>query len=78
MLTRCLACHGQDGTQGLDLTTYVSALAGGAGGPAIVPGNAAASLLVEKQSGSQPHYSQLTADELEIMVTWIGAGAPEN
>ena len=78
MLTRCLACHGQDGTQGLDLTTYVSALAGGAGGPAIVPGNAAASLLVEKQSGSQPHYSQLTADELEILMTWIDAGGPEN
>jgi len=78
MLTRCLACHGEGGTQGLDLTTYVSARAGGAGGPAIVPGNTAASLLVEKQSGSQAHYSQLTADELEILMTWIDAGAPEN
>jgi hypothetical protein len=78
MLTRCLACHGEDGTQGLDLRTYVSALAGGAGGPAIVPGNVASSLLVEKQSGGQPHYSQLTADEVEILMTWIDAGAPED
>jgi mono/diheme cytochrome c family protein len=78
ILAPCTACHGENGSQGLDLTTYASALAGGAGGPAIVPGDVAASLLLVKQTGEQPHYVQLTPEQIEIIDDWIAAGAPEN
>ena len=74
---RCAACHGEDGIQGLDLTTYESMMAGSQSGPVVVPGDPEASLLVMKQSGAQPHFGQLTPDELQLMIEWIEAGAPE-
>jgi nitrate/TMAO reductase-like tetraheme cytochrome c subunit len=75
--TRCIGCHGQAGLQGLNLTTYQAALAGSDNGPVIVPGDPDASLLVKKQSGEQPHFGQLTPDELDRVIEWIAAGAPE-
>jgi mono/diheme cytochrome c family protein len=77
LTTRCGSCHGEAGIQGLNLTTYATAMAGGASGPVIVPGDPQASLLVQKQSGEQPHFGQLSPDELEMMIDWIEAGAPE-
>ena len=74
---RCGACHGENGIQGLNLTTYQSALQGGSNGPVIIPGDAAASPLVQKQSGSLPHFGQLTPEELTLVIDWINAGAPE-
>jgi mono/diheme cytochrome c family protein len=74
---RCGSCHGQGGIQGLNLTSYESTLAGGAGGPAVVPGDPQASLLVQKQSGAQPHFGQLTPDELKLVIRWINDGAAE-
>jgi nitrate/TMAO reductase-like tetraheme cytochrome c subunit len=74
---RCGGCHGENGIQGLNLTTYASALAGGSSGPAVVPGDAQASLLVQKQSGAQPHFGQLTPEELELVIQWIEDGAAE-
>lgn len=76
--SRCGSCHGDGGVQGLNLTTYQTALAGGQNGPAIVPGDPDASLLVKKQSGDKPHFSQLAPDELQLVIDWIAAGAPEN
>jgi nitrate/TMAO reductase-like tetraheme cytochrome c subunit len=76
---RCGACHGEESpVEGLDLTSYATALAGGNGGPAIVPGDPEASLLVRVQSGEQRHFGQLTAEELDLIIEWIAAGAPEN
>jgi nitrate/TMAO reductase-like tetraheme cytochrome c subunit len=75
--SRCGSCHGENGIMGLNLTTYQTAMQGGADGPVIVPGDAAASLLVQKQSGATPHFSQLTPEELQLVVDWINAGAPE-
>jgi mono/diheme cytochrome c family protein len=77
LTARCGACHGDDGIQGLNLSTYQTAMAGSSSGPVIVPGDLAASLVVEKQSGDQPHFGQLTPDELETVIAWIEAGAPE-
>lgn len=75
---RCSACHGSaGGFQGLDLTSYTSMIEGGASGPAIVPGDPDASLLVVKQTGEQPHFGQLSPEELELVIGWIAAGAPE-
>jgi nitrate/TMAO reductase-like tetraheme cytochrome c subunit len=75
---RCGSCHGQDGIQGLDLTTYAEAMQSGASGPAIIPGDAEGSLLVQKQNQSQPHFGQFNAEELDLVIEWINAGAPEN
>ncbi|HJW89174.1 MAG TPA: c-type cytochrome domain-containing protein, partial [Anaerolineales bacterium] len=76
--TRCGSCHGPTGSlQGLDLTSYQTALKGGTGGPAIVPGDAENSLVVIKQSGAQPHFGQLAPEELDLVIEWIQAGAPE-
>jgi mono/diheme cytochrome c family protein len=77
LTARCGSCHGEAGIQDLNLTTYAGVLAGGANGPAIVPGDAAASLLVQKQTASQPHFGQLTPEELAVVQEWISAGAPE-
>jgi len=74
---RCESCHGEDGLQGLNLTTYQSAMKGGTNGPVIIPGDANGSPLVQKQSGATPHFGQLTPEELALVIDWISAGAPE-
>ena len=78
MVGRCGPCHGVNGLQNLNLTTYESVLQGGKNGPAIVPGNPQKSLLISVQMGSQPHFGQFHPDELELINQWILAGAPEN
>ena len=75
--SRCGSCHSENGIQGLNLTTYQGAMQGGTDRPVITPGDATGSLLVQKQSGAQPHFSQLTPEELAIVIDWINAGAPE-
>lgn len=73
---KCSACHGAGALGGLNLTTYEDAMRGGTSGPAIVPGDSAASLLIQvQQSGSHP--GQLTPEELAQVIEWIDAGAPE-
>jgi cytochrome b subunit of formate dehydrogenase/mono/diheme cytochrome c family protein len=73
---RCGSCHGRTAVSGLNLSTYQNALQGGSRGPAIVPGNPDASILVQVQSlGGHP--GQLTIDELNQVIQWILAGAPE-
>jgi len=75
--SRCGSCHGDGGIQGLNLTTYATALAGSQNGPVILPGDAAGSLLIARQTGPQPHFGQLTPEELDLVRDWIDAGAPE-
>lgn len=76
---RCGACHGPQGAlQGLDLTSYETALQGGSSGAVILPGDPAASLLIQKQSAGQPHFGQLNQTELEIVSQWIEIGAPQD
>jgi hypothetical protein len=71
---RCVSCHG--GTAGLHLDTYEGVVAGGNLGPAIIPGNAEESLLVQLQRSGHPN--SLAPRELEWIVEWINAGAPES
>ncbi len=75
--TRCGGCHGDTAIQGLNLTTYTSAMRGGQNGAVILPGDAANSLLIQKQTGDMPHFGQLSPDELELVRRWIEIGAPE-
>jgi nitrate/TMAO reductase-like tetraheme cytochrome c subunit len=71
---RCVACHG--GTAGLYLDSYEGAMAGGNLGPAIVPGDAENSALVQLQREGHPN--SLAPRELEWVIEWIDAGAPES
>jgi mono/diheme cytochrome c family protein len=73
---RCGSCHGRTAVGGLSLGTYQGALKGGKSGPGIVPGNPDASSIVQKQS-TGGHPGQLSIDELNQVINWILAGAPE-
>jgi hypothetical protein len=79
----CPGCHG--GTSGLTVTTVASLLAGGGHGPAIVPGNADASILYQKISPTPPFGSRMPlggpymADTtIAFFRTWINEGAQNN
>ncbi|HEY4688910.1 MAG TPA: cytochrome b/b6 domain-containing protein [Anaerolineae bacterium] len=76
LTTGCGACHVQATLGDLSLKTYADALKGGKSGPAIVPGDPDASLLIQIQSKGG-HPGQLSADELARFIAWIEAGAPE-
>lgn len=75
---RCASCHGSGALAGLNLTTYPLVRQGGQSGPAIVSGDPASSLLIKKQSGTLPHFGQLSPSELQVVTKWIEAGAPES
>ena len=74
----CHSCHGPDLQQAeLDLQTRDAILAGGKGGPAIVPRDPGASLLLQKiASGSMPQGgAKLGDDKIDLIRMWIEAGA---
>lgn len=73
---RCSTCHGVTKVGGLSLATYQEALAGGNSGPGIVPGDPDASTVVQIQSQGG-HPGQLSEEELQQVIEWIEAGAPE-
>jgi hypothetical protein len=73
----CTGCHGaslQSG--GLDLSSYTAAVAGGAGGAGVVPGDAAGSVIVQVQEAGG-HPGQLSAADLDLIREWIDGGAVE-
>lgn len=77
----CVACHGaREVESGLRLDSFEDALRGGDAGPAIVPGDPAASLLVAKverrHRPSMPPRSKLPAEAVARIRAWIAAGAP--
>ncbi|MES0339281.1 MAG: NapC/NirT family cytochrome c [Anaerolineales bacterium] len=74
----CGACHGEGGIQGLNLTEYASVLRGGVSGPVIILGDANSSLIIQRQTGNIAHFSQLSPEDLVLVIDWINAGAPEN
>jgi len=73
---RCGTCHGITSVGGISLDTYEQALEGGESGPGIVPGDPDASVIVQVQK-TGGHPGQLTEEELEQLIAWIEAGAPE-
>lgn len=77
----CAECHGaNDPEEGLELTRYRTALNGSIHGPVIKPGDPDNSYLVEQiVSGRMPKRGEpLSATEIEIIIAWITAGAPEH
>lgn len=83
LIRRCLECHGPSNPSGnLNLTTPATLLAGGDSGPALVAGNLAESLIHDRiTQGEMPPARKgipqpLPAAEVEILNSWIAAGAP--
>jgi hypothetical protein len=87
VLLRCTACHGPRLKQGgLDLRTRAGMLAGGKSGPALVAGDAEASLMIQRiESEACPPRELLLKyfvrrppqAETAKLRQWIDAGAPE-
>jgi len=78
---RCQRCHGSGQAQaGLHLTSYDDVLAGSNNGPVVEPGNADNSYLVDLiVSGQMPlGAAKLPDSEIQTIVDWINAGAPDN
>lgn len=77
----CAECHGADDPEeGLELTRYRTAMNGSMHGRVIEPGDPDNSYLVEQiVSGQMPkRRDPLSPAEIEIIIAWIAAGAPEN
>lgn len=77
LTAKCTTCHttGDSAPKGLDLSSFASLMKGSVDGPVIQPGNSANSLLVIIQS--KDHFANLTPEELDTVIQWINAGAPE-
>jgi len=76
----CVQCHASNLTMsGLDLTNRAAALKGGTRGPAIIPGDPAASKLIEaverKGKLAMPPTKPLDGAEIAILRAWIKDGA---
>jgi mono/diheme cytochrome c family protein len=79
----CTGCHGSDKQRAsLRLDSAAGMRKGGNSGPAIVPGDSAASLLIKAIIGADriaampPKGPRLDAAEVAILRAWIDAGAP--
>ncbi len=80
---RCGSCHGSKRSEsGLSLDSLAAALRGGDHGPALVPGKAGESLLMEVVTGRHAELARmpkkgeaLTTVEVERIRAWIDAGA---
>jgi len=75
----CLDCHGgEDKLQGnLDLRLSRLAAKGGESGPAMVPGMAAQSVLLERMKAGEmpPSAKKVPAEQIAIVERWINEGA---
>jgi hypothetical protein len=82
---RCYECHSASAAEpkgGLRLDTRSGMVKGGSRGPAIVPGDADQSLIVnairyQSEDLQMPPKAMLTADEIDAIVAWINSGAPD-
>ncbi len=78
---KCKICHGALG--GWDGSTYQSVMTSGDNAPTVLPGDVDNSLLAQKLLGTQtqgtimPPSGALPDDEIQIILDWIAAGAPE-
>lgn len=82
-ITCCLGCHNSNDRKGeLDLTSRKGLMKGGDSGPAIVAGKPDESLLLQRVTdGEMPpeqagKASNLTTEQVSLLRSWIGAGAP--
>ena len=78
----CSSCHGSLG--GWTGTSYTEALAAGAAGPVIIPGDPDNSRLVQSLIGTHPDgivmppSVEMSLGDIQKIIDWIAAGAPES
>jgi hypothetical protein len=83
LVKHCYECHSADSNElkgGLALDTRAAWETGGDSGPAIVPGNPDASLLVDAvryESYEMPPKGKLSDSEIAIFEKWVRMGAPD-
>jgi len=82
LLSRCLECHQTvNPSGGLSLQTETSQRQGGDSGPALLPGNAAGSLMMMRVTAAEMpppangHERPLPASEVAVLKRWIDEGA---
>ena len=83
LAARCYACHGASQQKGgLRLDTAALALQGGDLGPAVKPGRAAESLLIQLVQGTHPDLARmpykkppLSDTQISLLEAWIDQGA---
>jgi uncharacterized membrane protein len=84
---RCSACHGPEKQKGeLQVDSLAAMLKGGKSGPALVPGKAAESLMIQRLLLPLEHDDHMppegkpqpTPAEIGLLHWWINAGAPED
>lgn len=79
---RCAACHGSLG--GWDASSYESVMNTGDHAPTVIAGDVDGSLLAQKIRGTQtqgtlmPPSGLMPEDEIQAILDWIAAGAPNN
>ncbi len=86
LVQRCYDCHaGDKAGGGLSLDTREGWALGGERGPAILPGDAESSLLIQAVRGDDPSWRMppeddgppLSDDEVAALVQWVNAGATD-
>jgi len=77
----CRNCHNpQRSRGGWDGTTYETAMTSGENGPVVIPGDAKNSILARSilgQGSLMPPLESLPQSDIQIILDWIAAGAPE-
>jgi len=80
----CYECHSTEGDQkgGLVLDSREGWSVGGDSGPALVPGDAGASLLIESIRYENPHLemppkTRLSTEKIAALEKWVAMGAPD-
>jgi len=81
--TRCQACHNQNtALGGWNSTSYEAVMTSGNNSPVVIPGDVTNSILAQRVTGTQgavmPPTGKMSDAEVQIILDWIAAGAPEN
>jgi Protein of unknown function (DUF1553)/Protein of unknown function (DUF1549)/Planctomycete cytochrome C len=80
LASRCSSCHGIDKAEGGLRLDDVGIRVGGDSGAAVIPGNAAESLLIqavqqEHESLAMPPKEKLRPEQISTLVEWVNTGA---
>ncbi len=84
LATHCYSCHSEDAARikgGLRVDGRSHLISGGVGGPALVPGDADASALIEAVRYEDPLFAmppreKLSDEEIRDLESWVAMGAP--
>jgi len=80
LVRHCYECHGPKRKGGLRLDSHSEMLAGGDSGPAVVPGDVTASLILQavahQVEPKMPPAGKLPDEEIARLTEWVKLGAP--